>query len=87
MNGRVVFKEMATNQLYLPAYFKNGQVLPFQQPFVACDSTTDYLKPDHSKKFTPAIQYLQSIEQQQIDFYLHVNEMPWKDFAALQDLE
>jgi len=68
------------------AFFSAGVVAPIQAPFIADSSGCGYLVPATSNRITMKIKWLASVEQEQLDLYSHVTEMPWKDFAVKQHL-
>lgn len=47
-SGAVSFKKMGRNIVYLPAYYMNGQLIPFNKAFLLQqDGNIRYLNPDH----------------------------------------
>ncbi len=81
---QAVFTNMATKQLYMPAFFTRGIVVPWKYPLIADSSGIHYLQPDKLNRISMKIHFLSSVEQEQQDLYSHVNSMNWNVFAAKQ---
>ena len=81
---KAIFKDMANDRLYLPAFFSDGMVTPINHPFIADSAGTHFLEPAQKRKITVSIKYLASIEQEQVDLYSQVDELQWNNFAKKQ---
>lgn len=80
------FKNMPTDVLYMPAYYRDNIVVPFGFPLRQHSKSgkNHFYIPDSTKRISIKIKFLESLEQEQTDLYGIAHLTNWKLFLKKQ---